>query len=231
MREGVRMLRRIRRIARRRGWPVMKDLSPEMSLSLRLGAGFALILLLMLALGAIGLERLAEVNQRMEQIVHENNVKVEQAHIMKDALRERSVIMHTVSLLKDPFDQNEEFLDFNDHGVAFTTARTKLEGMALDPKEKEILARMRALTVKTQPLVVQAVDKALGGNIEDARELIRKEIIGPQKLIALEINELLALQKTDTENAVAEATQAYSNTRLLMLLLGTAATSLGLAIP
>ena len=42
----------------------MKELSPEMSLSLRLGAGFALILLLMLALGAIGLGRLAEVNRR-----------------------------------------------------------------------------------------------------------------------------------------------------------------------
>ncbi|MEK7260419.1 MAG: MCP four helix bundle domain-containing protein, partial [Pseudomonadota bacterium] len=61
----------------------MKALTPEMSLSLRLGAGFALILLLMLALGAIGLGRLTEVNRRMEQIVNENNVKVEQAHIMK----------------------------------------------------------------------------------------------------------------------------------------------------
>ena len=159
----------------------MKELTPEMSLSLRLGAGFALILLLMLALGAIGLGRLTEVNRRMEQIVNENNVKVEQAHIMKDALRERSVIMHTISLLSDPFEQNEEFLEFNDHGVAFTTARTKLEGMALNPKEKEILARMRVLTVKTQPLVVQAVDKAQSGNIEEARELIRKEIVGPQK--------------------------------------------------
>ena len=68
----------------------MKKLSPEMSLSLWLGVGFLLILVLMLALGAIGLERLAEVNRRMEQIVNENNVKVEQAHIMKDALRERS---------------------------------------------------------------------------------------------------------------------------------------------
>ncbi|MBI3574165.1 MAG: diguanylate cyclase, partial [Gammaproteobacteria bacterium] len=208
----------------------MKELTPEMSLSLRLGAGFALILLLMLALGVIGLGRLTEVNRRMEQIVHENNVKVEQAHIMKDALRERSVIMHTISLLSDPFEQNEEFLEFNDHGVAFTAARTKLEGMALDPKEKEILARMRVLTVRTQPLVVQAVDKAQSGNIEDARELIRNEIVGPQKLIGLEINNLLALQKTETESAAAEAAQAYSDTRLLMLLLGAAATSLGLAI-
>src|SRR3989344_8653889 len=199
MREGVRMLRRIRRIARRRGWPVMKDLSPEMSLSLRLGAGFALILLLMLALGAVGLERLAEVNRYLERIVHENNVKVEQAHIMKDALRERSVIMHTISLLKDPFEQNEEFLSFNDHGVAFTTARTKLESMALSPGEKSILSQMRTLTMNTQPLVVQAVDKALKGDLEEARELIRNKIVSSQKLIAFEIDNLLALQKAATE--------------------------------
>ena len=92
------------------------------------------------------------------------------------------------------------------------------------------MERMRALTVKTQPLVVQAVDKAQSGNIEEARDLIRNEIVGPQKLIALEINDLLALQKTETENAAAEAARAYSNTRLLMLLLGATATSLGLAI-
>ena len=205
----------------------MKQLTPEMSLSLRLGAGFALILLLMLALGAIGLWRLAEVNRYLERIVHENNVKVEQAHIMKDALRERSVIMHTISLLKDPFEQ---FLSFNDHGVAFTTARTKLESMALSPGEKSILSQMRTLTMNTQPLVVQAVDKALKGDLEEARELIRQKIVSSQKLIAFEIDNLLALQKAETEGAVGEATQAYHSTRLLMLLLGVAATGLGFVI-
>ncbi len=204
--------------------------SPETSLSLRLGAGFALILLIMLALGVIGLDRIAEVNRRMEQIVRENNVKIEQANIMRDALRERAVIMHTISLLKDPFEQDEEFLKFNDHGVAFTAARDRLEAMALKPQEKDILARMHALTAKTQPLVVEAVDKALSGNSEKARDLIRNEIIGAQKLISLEINRLLELQKADIESAVAEAAQAYGNTRLLMLILGAVATGLGIAI-
>ena len=41
------------------------------------------------------------------------------------------------------------------------------ETMALNSKEKEILAQMRTLTVKTQPLVVQAVDKALKGDTEE----------------------------------------------------------------
>ncbi len=203
---------------------------PETSLSLRLGLGFALILLIMLALGVIGLDRVAEVNRRMEQIVHENNVKIEQAQIMRDALRERAVITQTISLLKDPFEQNEEFLNFNDHGVAFTTARDRLEGMSLNPKEQEILTRMRALTAKTQPLVVEAVDMALSGNTEKARDLIRNEIIGAQKLISIEINQLLELQKADIESAVAEAAHAYGDTRLLMLVLGAAAVGLGIAI-
>ncbi len=203
---------------------------PETSLSLRLGLGFALILLIMLALGVIGLDRIAEVNRRMEQIVHENNVKIEQAQIMRDALRERAVITQTISLLKDPFEQNEEFLNFNDHGVAFTTARDRLEGMSLNPKEQEILTRMRALTAKTQPLVVEAVDMALSGNTEKARDLIRNEIIGAQKLISIEINQLLELQKADIESAVAEAAHAYGDTRLLMLVLGAAAVGLGIAI-
>ena len=47
--------------------------------------------------------------------------------------------------------------------MAFTTARTRLEGMALDPKG-EILARMRALTVAAA--VVQAVDKAQSGTLK-----------------------------------------------------------------
>ena len=208
----------------------MKKLSPEMSLSLRLGVGFALILLLMLALGAIGLGRLAEVNQRMERIVNENNVKVEQAHVMKDTQRARTVIMHAISLMSDPFEQNEEFLEFNDLGGAFTAARTKLESISFAPEEKTILARMREITLKTQPLAAEAVDKALSGNTEEARSLIREQVIGLQKQLALEISNLLALQKTDTENAVAEAARAYNNTRLLMLLLGAAATGLGLVI-
>jgi len=204
--------------------------SPETYLSLRLGLGFALILSIMLALGVIGLDRIADGNRRMEQIVRENNVKIEQAYIMRDALRERAVITHTISLLKDPFERDEEFLKFNDHGVAFTTARGRLQGMSLSSDEKEILARMRVLTAKTQPLVVEAVDSALSGNTEKARDLIGKEIIGFQKLISLEINRLLDLQRDNIEIAVAEAAQAYSDTRLLMLVLGAAATGLGIAI-
>ena len=203
---------------------------PETSLSLGVGIGFAVILILMIALTTVGLLRMADINARMEQIAKENNVKVALAHEMKDALRDRAVITHTITLLTDPFDQNIEYVAFNDHGGAFTAARTRLEGMPLRPEESEVLKRMRGLTAKTQPLVIQAVEKAMKGQSTEARELMRTDIIPAQKLVSLEINELLKLQQQETEEVVAEAGAAYSNTRFLMVLFGGTAGVIGLVI-
>jgi len=205
-------------------------ITPQISLNLSVIMGFALIVLLMVSLTLVGLLRIAEINRHMEKIVTNNNVKTDLVHVMKDALRERTIITHLVSLLKDPFAQNEEYLNFNDQGVAFSTARTALEGMSLGPEEKEVQARIRALTIKTQPSVVRAVDLAMDGKTAEARKLIETEVVTAQKSIALELNRLLELQKQETGNAVAKAKDAYERTRLLMLVLGGSAAGLGLGI-
>ena len=205
-------------------------ITPQISLNLSVIVGFALIVLLMISLTLVGLLRIAEINRHMEEIVSSNNVKTDLVHTMKDALRERTIITHLVSLLKDPFAQNEEYLNFNDLGVAFSAARTVLEGLPLSPEEKEIQARIRALTVKTQPLVVRAVDLAMSGKTVEARKIIESEIVSAQKLISLELNQLLELQKQETGNAVTQAKDAYESTRLLMIVLGGTAAGLGLGI-
>ncbi len=203
---------------------------PETSLGLGVGLGFTIVLLLMIALTTVGLLRMASINARLEHIANENNIKVSLAHEMKDALRDRAVITHTLTLLTDPFEQNVEYIAFNDHGGAFTNARNRLEAMPLRLEEAEVLKRMRTLTAKTQPLVIQAVQLAMKGESVEARELLRSDVIPAQKLVALEINEVLRLQQQETESAVAEARAAYENTRLLMLLFGGTAALLGLAI-
>ncbi len=205
-------------------------ITPKISLNLGVLLGFSLIVLLMVTLTGVGLLRITQLNRHMEQIVTNNNVKTDLVHTMKDALRERTIITHLISLLKDPFEQNEEYLNFSDQGAAFSAARAALEGMPQSVEEKAILTRMRAMTVKTQPFVVQAVDLAMRGQTVAARRLIETEIVVAQKAISLELNSLLNLQKQETERAVVEAKQAYENTRLFMLILGTAAAGLGLAI-
>ncbi len=203
---------------------------PETSLRLSVGLGFVLVLLLMVVLTSIGLLRMADINRHIDQIVKENNLKMELAHAMKDALRERVVIMHSISLMEDPFDQNEEFSSFSEHADSYAAARQQLDRMRLSDEEKAILARIRAVTAKAQPLVIEAVDKAMGGKRIEARALIVKQIIPAQKLIALEINKLLQWQKTATEKAISETAETYQNARVLMLLLGAGMVGISLGI-
>ena len=84
-------------------------ITPQFSLNLSVILGFTLIVLLMISLTLVGLLRIAEINRHMEKIVTNNNVKTDLVHTMKDSLRERTIITHLVSLLKDPFAQNEEY--------------------------------------------------------------------------------------------------------------------------
>jgi len=205
-------------------------ITPQNSLNLSVIVGFALIVLLMVSLTLVGLLRIAEINRHMEKIVTNNNVKTDLVHTMKDALRERTIITHLVSLLTDPFAQNEEYLNFNDQGVIFSTARAALEGMPLSPEEMAVQDRLKALTVRTQPSVVQAVSLAMEGKTAEARKIIETEVVGAQKSISVELNSLLELQNEETENTVTKAEDAYESTRLLMLVLGGSAAGLGLVI-
>jgi len=209
---------------------LMKKLTPQLSLSLGLTLGFSLIVLLLVTLTLVGLLRIAEINRHLQKIVQNNNVKTELVHAMRDALRERTIITHLISLIKDPFAQDEEYHNFSNQGAAFSRARSALEAMPQNPEEKEVLARMRALTLKTQPHVVQAVELAMNGKTAESRQLIETEVVAAQKNISQELNKLLEIQKNDTEAAVAEAQRSYGNTRLLMLILGGSAIGLGLVI-
>jgi diguanylate cyclase (GGDEF)-like protein len=203
---------------------------PELALSLRVGAGFLLAILLMAAVTVVGLLRMAEINHRIDLIVNNYNVKVDLAHTMRNALRERAILMHSISVIDDPFSQNDEFIKFNDLGVQFTQAREKLIPMLITNEEKEFIEDMQELTIKTQPLVVSAIAKAMSGNQEEAQELISGSIIPLQTAISTKINHFIKKQEAQSNVALDGARVSYQNAKLLMILLGSAAAVLGAVI-
>ena len=203
--------------------PAFKDTS-----GITMAMGFAMVMALMLALGFVGLTRMANIYWHMEQIVKDRNVKTELAQVMNDALRKRAVLMHSISILDDPFDQDAEFLEFNEKGAEYVNARHRLESMLLNEGEKAILFRIQRQTQVTQPLVNSAINVALSGDMVRAQALIREQAIPAQKIIAAEIAQLITLEYAETELAWSQAAESYKSARLLMFGLGAVATGLGL---
>jgi len=196
-----------------------------------IGIGFVLVLALMVALGAIGLQHVVDANQRLKSIAQNNNVKTELATVMQSALRERALSMHALSIMADPFERDAEIQRFNREGNLYIQARDRLQAMVASEEERRILATILALTREAQPEVQAVVEMSV---FMDDQTSIFQRITGVamprQRAIAEQVNALLDLQRQQTNRAVLDAEASYVRVRTLMLGLGIVALAVGLLI-
>ncbi len=209
----------------------MNQASQHLGMGARIGIGFILVLILMVALGAIGLRYIAEANERLKNIAQNNNVKTELATQMHSALRERALSMHTLPILGDPFEKDLEIQHFNSQGMVYIQARERLGRMPLSPEEDRILKYIRALTVEAHPKVQTVVEMSMFTNDQaQIFERIRNVAMPRQRAISDQVSALLDLQRQQTAAAVRAAETSYVGVRNLMLGLGASALLIGIAI-
>ena len=199
-------------------------------IGVRIAAGFLVVLILMVSLTAIGLRHVAETNIRLREIVENNNVKTELATAMQNALRERALSMHALSVLTDPFDKDAEVQRFNQFGGAYLAARERLEKLTLSQEERETLDHIRSLTREAHPEVQDVVEMALRGSGPEIFDRIRNVALPRQRQIAEEVDILTRIQQQQTAGAMRKAEASYRDVRQLMLLLGASAFLIGLVI-
>jgi PAS domain S-box-containing protein len=199
-------------------------------LSLTIGAGFALSLLLIAALTLIGLLELASTDARLKRIVSENSVKSELAHQMRDILRGRAISMLSIVVVSDPFEKDAEMLRFYELGGAYQTTRLKIGPMLTRPEEIALIEDIDRLTRVNQPLMLRTVELGLDGYTFLAFELLQNEAIPLQRELIAKLGQLIALQRLAMEAASHEAATAYEQTRWLMLVLGLSAASIAFLI-
>ena len=100
-----------------------------------IASGFVLMLALMVALAAVGLTRMAAINQHMELIAHKHNVKIDLLLSMRNIVRERSLSMYAMYHMDDAFQREDEFTRFTDMAGEFIQLREQLTLIGLDEKE------------------------------------------------------------------------------------------------
>jgi diguanylate cyclase (GGDEF)-like protein len=209
----------------------MKQNAPHLGIGARIGAGFVVVLTLMVALSAIGLRYVAEANQHLKDITQNNNVKIELATEMHSALRERAIAMHTLPSISDPFDKDAEIQRANTQATRYAKARTRLENMPLSLEEREILDRIFNMTREAGSEVQAIMEMStFNDNPTEVFEFIRNVAMPRQRLIAEQVDLMLALQRKQTAQAVQAAEQSYAHVRDLMLGLGTTALLIGITI-
>ncbi len=206
------------------------DLLLARRLFLNIGAGFLLALMLMTALSVIGLREMAGINTRLENIVHQNNVKTRLANQIRDILRDRAISMLSIVVMNDPFQRDAEMLRFYEFGGTYQETRQKLQALPSLPAEVAVLARIDALTRTNRPVMVQVVDLGMEGYTFLAFEILQQRGIPMQQELVKELDNLIAIQLANTQDAAQQARAAYDNTRWLMLALGVAAAAVSILV-
>lgn len=208
----------------------MKLFWARISLGTRVGIGFLLIMALLTVFVIIGMIQLSSIKQRVDQLVDSDAIKVSLVHEIMDSVNERIVSMHVLSLMEDPFEQDEEYLRLSALGARFIDARTKLLAMPLSAEDRQVLELARQLAAENRPLLMQVIDAATSGRGKEALDLIHHKVAPIQRKIIQIFNEFLQIQQAAAQQTKKETDKAYHKAQWLMSGLASLVGLLGLLI-
>lgn len=185
--------------------------------------GFGAVLVLMAALTFSALRVLDVSSQRLETIVNTNNIKSELVVQMRTAARERTLGLHRMLLLEDPFKLDDEWMRFNRLAADFIEARTALKAMAT-ANEMALLDVQGRFTSTIGPLQARAAELTMAGAREEAEQLLLERVMPGQDRLFEVLAQLSQIQKDEANRAAKETrTDRQAATALILLMAGSVA--------
>jgi len=189
--------------------------------------GFGIVLCLMAIMIVLGLSRMAHVQDRLQRIVHEHNVKTELLGNMRNAARERSVTLLRLAITTDPFDLDDGIMEFRQMASDFMVNRARLVDMGLDGPELALLEESRELTLRAVEAQQSVLDLILAGEHASANRWLLEHAIPMQNGVLTQLDAMLTLQREAGVAMVEEAAHSYRSAVIMMILLGIAALLIG----
>ena len=181
--------------------------------------GIMASLALIFSLVFVSLVQLQSSRESMEKLVEATNIKTAAASDMRDAIRLRSESLKTMMLTSDIFDRDEEYQRFASHAGKYRVAREKLARPGIDADESEIIQQLNQLTRESQPHNDNAASLLMSdAHPGDIDEVLKKAAMHQQKILA-GIEQLVALEKVNTRQALQASRDHYSGTRQLLFVL------------
>ncbi|WP_229069998.1 methyl-accepting chemotaxis protein [Actinoplanes sp. DH11] len=201
-----------------------------MTIGRRLGAGFLVVVLAMVALAVVGVAQVNRINDKLAVINDRNAVKQRYAINFRGSVHDRAIALRDLVYATDTAGINAEKALIDKLAATYTESETKMNDIFADPSnvndaEKAALAGIAKVQLDTNPLVERIIGLRESGQRAEAVELLN----GDAKPAFIEwlrvINVFIDMEEAMNKSETADARGIADNFLMMMglLLLGAVA--------
>lgn len=193
-------------------------------------AGFAVVMALMVILGAVSIHKMKQFTASMTMVVKTSNAKTALAFSMRDAIRQHQTTLHAMLSTKDVFKHSELLRDFYTQVGLYRRYREQLIALGLSQEEQALHAKIKEITRVAQPLMRKLA--ALAADEESWMQFYRRVtlVLEQTGLLVNALDELIELQQSNDYEMVAQAHEEYQQTIWLMIAIASGAILIGILV-
>ncbi|RZL37228.1 MAG: methyl-accepting chemotaxis protein [Rubrivivax sp.] len=194
----------------------------NLKLSSRLAVGFGLVLALLAIIAAVGISRMARLNDQLDDIVAVNNAEMRLAVAMRLAINQVATSTRNIVLITDEAAMKVEADRLQKSRADYDAAEEKLGKMFVEfsdttAEEKALFARVKEAKATARPSVTKVVELGLQNKAEEATAALMKEAQPMQNAWLKVLGDLADLEDELNQKAAAEAKADYAVGRNLMI--------------
>ncbi len=192
--------------------------------------GFSVMLLLLLAVTAIGVTHIRLLSNQLTDIVAERNQKSEYAATMHALQEARFQSLMLASSLQDAFERDEELMRLAHMAREFIQVRDRFLALPLDAAELALWEDMRSEVRQVETYVNQVTELLQSDQMPQARHYLKQKLTPHQQRMMQGWDRLLDMQREKNMLALEQAHAARDRALHLSLALSATAMIVGIII-
>lgn len=202
----------------------------NMKIGVRLAAGFAIILTLLIAISIISMTRLGAVNHEVDDVLQDRYPKIVLATSIKEDLNIIARSVRNTLLMTDAKQIGGELDRVATARKEIAAALAKMDKMISTPKGRELFGNLTGARDKFIVAQDKFVSLITAQKQDEARAMLLAEMRDTQLTYMKHLDEMIAFQKSLMDESGKEVIETVENARIMIGVLAAIALALGVLI-